>query len=249
MKRVAIISVILIPLLMMSCKKENPVVTEPVKLEPVIPLALGNYWLYRRYELNPDGTGGRPSLVKLGFVIDDTVTQVINGESVLNYKVFICDSTLKPFYDKPGSFEGSKLVYQNGNGLYYAGIEKHDTVKMSFNDLIFPYTAKKDESLTGHVFYYSHSGNYSNVPDDAITQYTCVSTDSLISTPVGDFTCVVYKMAYVDFEPLYRDEVYYFIKPGLGIVGMVQMVYHYNSKEYRYMRKTLLTDYKIEKGK
>ncbi|PIP78126.1 MAG: hypothetical protein COW85_05395 [Ignavibacteria bacterium CG22_combo_CG10-13_8_21_14_all_37_15] len=249
MKRVAIISVILIPLLMMSCKKENPVVPEPVKLEPLFPLSLGNYWIYRGYELNADGTGGRPSLWKLGFIIDDTVTQVINGESILNYKLFICDSTLKPSYDKPGNFEGSKLVYQNGNGFYYAGTEKYDTVKMSFNDLIFPYTPKKDESLTWHYFYYSNVGNLFNIPDDAVTQYKCVSTDSLLTTPLGDFRCAVYKMVILDFEPLFRDEVYYFIKPGIGIVGMVDMVYYYSRNEYRYVRKTLLTDYKIEKGK
>lgn len=234
---------------MMSCKKENPVVPEPVKLESLFPLSLGNYWLYRSYELNPDGTGGRPSLRKLGFIIDDTVTQVINGERILNYKLFICDSTLKPAYDKPGNFEGSKLVYQNGNGFYYAGTEKYDTVKMSFNDLIFPYSAKKEESLTGHFFYYTNGGNYLNISDDAITQYTCVSTDSLLTTPLGDFGCIVYKIVTLDFELLSRSEVYYFIKPGLGIVGMVNMVYYYYSKEYRYTRKILLTDYKNEKGK
>jgi len=64
MKRVAIISVILIPLLMMSCKKENPVIPEPVKFEPVIPLSLGNYWLYRGFDLNADGTVRSPSLWK-----------------------------------------------------------------------------------------------------------------------------------------------------------------------------------------
>ena len=245
MKRVAIISVILIPLLMMSCKKENPVVPEPVKLEPLFPLSLGNYWLYRGFDLNADGTVRSPSLWKFGFIIDDTVTQVINGESILNFKLFRCDSTLKPYYDKPGSFEGSKLVYQNGNGLYYAGTEKYDTIKMSFNDLIFPYTAKKDESLTGHVFYYSTVGNYSTIPDDAITQYTCVSTDSLITTPLGDFRCAVYKIVTIDFEPLSRSEVYYFIKPGLGIVGLVHMVYHYNTNKYSYLKKILLIDYKI----
>lgn len=234
---------------MMSCKKENPVVPEPVKLEPLIPLSLGNYWLYRSYELNSDGTGGRPSLWKLGFIIDDTVTQVINGESILNYKLFICDTTLKPSYDKPGNFQGSKLIYQNGNGFYYAGTEKYDTVKISFNDLIFPYSAKKDETFTGHYFYYSNAGNAFSIPDDATTQYTCVSTDSLLTTPLDNFRCAVYKMVILDFEPLSRAEVYYFIKPGLGIVGMIDMVYHYNSKEYSFVRKTLLTNYKIEKGK
>ena len=34
----------------MSCK-ENPVIPEPVKTEPPIPLSLGNYWLYRDYYL------------------------------------------------------------------------------------------------------------------------------------------------------------------------------------------------------
>ncbi|MDP3682385.1 MAG: hypothetical protein Q8S01_00490 [Ignavibacteria bacterium] len=249
MKRIAIISVVLISLLMMSCKKENPVVPEPVKLEPLFPLNLGNYWLYRGYNLNADGTVRSLCLWKFGFVIDDTVTQVINGESILNYKLFRCDSTLKPFYNKPGSFDGSKLIYQNGNGFYYAGTEKYDTVKISFNDLIFPYTSKMNETLTGHYFYYSNVGNLFNIPDDAVTQYICVSTDSLLTTPLGDFRCAVYKMVTLDFEPLSRAEVYYFIKPGLGIVGMVDMVYYYSRKEYRYLRKTLLTDYKIEKGK
>lgn len=246
MKRAAIISVVLISLLMMGCKKENPVVPESVKLEPLFPLSLGNYWLYRGYELNADGTGARPSVRKHGFIIDDTVTQVINGESILNYKLFRCDSTLKPFYNKPGSFDGSKLIYQNRNGFYYAGTEKHDTIKISFNDLIFPYPAKKDESLTGHIFYYSTLGNLFSLPDDATTQYTCVSTDSLITTPAGDFNCIVYKMVILDVEPSFRGDVFYFIKPGLGIVGMSFMVYNYYSKEYSFGNITLLTDYKIE---
>lgn len=231
----------------MSCK-ENPIIPEPVKIEPLIPLSLGNYWLYRDYYLNPDGTGGRPFPIKLGFIIDDTVTQVINGENILNYKLFNCDSTLKPWYDKPGNFEGSKLVYHKGNGFYYAGTEKYDTIKTSFNDLIFPYPVEKGDSVSGHVFYYSIGGNAFSIPDDAITQYTCISIDSLITTPLGDFNCIVFNMVILDLKPLSRAEVNYFIKTGIGIVGMFNMVFHYNTKEYTYVSKTLLTDYKIKKG-
>lgn len=226
-----------------GCHK-NPV--EPADYEPLIPLSVGNYWLYREYELNSDGSGGTPSQWKFGFIIADTLSQIINGERTLNYKLFNCGEELKPYYDKPSSFEGSKLIYLNRNGLYYSGNEKYDTLKMSFNDLIFPYPAQKGELVGGHVFYYSTLGNYSNVPDDVITDYTCVSTDSSITTMLGDFRCIVFKMAYADFEPLYRDEVYYFVRPGLGIVGMIEMVYHYNLKKYSYLRKTLLTDYKIK---
>jgi len=245
MRRRISVLILIIFFSIMSCK-ENPVIPEPVKTEPLIPLSLGNYWLYRDYYLNPDGTGGRPFPIKLGYIIDDTVTQVINGENILNYKLFICDSTLKPSYDKPATFQGSKLVYQNREGIYYAGTEKYDTIKTSFNDLIFPYPVEKGDSVSGHIFYYTISGNVFSIPDEAISQYTCVSTDSLFTTEVGDFRCIVYKMPYFDLEPLFRDEVYYFIKPGFGIVGMVSMVFHYNTNEYRYVAKTLLTDYKIK---
>lgn len=115
---------------------------------------------------------------------------------------------------------------------------------MTFNDLIFPYPVEKGESVSGHVFYYNNSGNTSNVHDEAITHYTCISVDSLFTTPVGNFRCIVYKMVWQDFEPFFRAEVYYFIKPGLGIVGMVEMAFHYNNNRYTYISKTLLTNYK-----
>ncbi len=76
---------------------------------------------------------------------------------------------------------------------------------MTFNDLIFSYPAEKGKIVSGHVFYYSTLGNYSNIPDEFITQYKCVTTDSLFTTPLGEFNCIVYKMAYADFDPLYRD--------------------------------------------
>ncbi|NOX66816.1 MAG: hypothetical protein GXO85_13745 [Chlorobi bacterium] len=210
-----------------------------------MPLNVGNYWLYREFELEPDGSGGEPDEWQYGFVIDGTMTLLIDGDSTKCFKLFHCWEDLKPYYDKPGSFEGSKLIYHGTKGIYYAGIERYDTLKITFNDLIFPYPVKKGEIVSGHVFYYNILGNYSNIPDDAVSEYECVSTDSLISTPAGDFNCIVYRLAYHDFPPLFRGEVNYFIKPGIGIVGMIMMVYHYNLDEYRYLRKTLLTDYQI----
>lgn len=247
MKRITIIFYVLITLIMFGCKDNSVEPLPPVEYKPLIPLSVGNYWLYRGYTLNPDnGSVNFPDQHKFGFIIDDTVSQIINGSRIVNYKLFNCGEELKPYYDKPGSFEGSKLIYQSRNGVWYSGIEKYDTVKMSFNDLIFPNPAIKGESVSGHVFYYSTTGNYSNVPNEATTQYTCISTDSLFTTPLGDFRCIVYKMAWQDYKPLFRDEVYYFIKPGIGVVGMVLMVYHYSSNKYSYFMKHVLTDYKIE---
>ncbi|NOX66014.1 MAG: hypothetical protein GXO85_09510, partial [Chlorobi bacterium] len=237
-------------MLIIGCTGDNDnsiIPEEPVGYDTLIPLNVGNYWLYNLYDLEPDGSGETPEKWVFGFIIDGTMTRFINGDSTICYKLFTCGEDLKPYYDRPLSFEGSKLIYHNRDGTYYSGIERYDTLKLAFNDLIFPYPVEKEEIVDGHVFYYSTLGNFLNVHDDAITQYECISTDSLISTPAGDFNCVVYRMAFVDYPPLFRDEIIFFIKPGLGIVGMVMMVYHYNLNQYRYINKTLLKSYYLNK--
>ncbi len=247
MKNVKIISFALITQIL-ACCNGNSFLPEPITYNPLIPLGVGNYWLYRGYTLNPDdGSVIFPDQYRFGFIIHNPSEQIINGEKRTYYQMSFSAENLKPLDDSQYSlYGGSKLVYQTKNGFYFTGIVRKDTIVMTFSDLIFPNPAIKGESVNGHVFYYNNSGNTSNVPYEATTKYTCVSTDSLFTTPLGDFRCIVYKMAWQDFEPLFRDEVYYFIKPGIGIIGMVNMVYHYSLKKYRYIRKILLTDYKIE---
>ncbi len=248
MKKVKIIPFIAILFFITGCK-DNPV--EPVKYEPYIPLDVDNYWLYQNYLLDPEtGAITHPEYYnKNGFIINNSLLQSLQGSNFVTYQISTCGEDLKPVDDTNYLlYGGSKLVYQNDNGFYYSGIVRKDTITIQYNDLIFPLPAVKGTSGNGHVFYYAPLGNGSNVPDDAITQYICVATDSLFSTPIGDFRCIVYKMAWQDFAPLFRDDVYYFIKPGLGIVGIVQMVYFYNLNKYNYMIKYILTNYKIKNG-
>jgi hypothetical protein len=241
MKKDVIIYFVVLVLLLMGCKdnSDNPVISKPVEYDTLVPLNVGNYWLYQGYYLNDDGSVDFPQNDKFGFIVQKY------GANSTNYQMYRCGEDFVPIDDTPYNlYGGSKLVYENKNGFYYSGIIRKDTLVITFNDLIFSYPAEKGKSVSGHVFYYSTAGNYSNVPDDIITDYTCISTDSLFTTPLGDFRCIVYKMAYADLEPLYRAEVYYFIKPGLGIVGMVQMAYHYSSNKYSYLTKHVLIDYK-----
>jgi hypothetical protein len=247
MKDITIISIVLMSITLMSCK-DYSVLPEPVEHDPLIPLSVGNYWLYQGYYLKPDdGSVNFPEHDKFGFIVHNPSSQLKNRVGSTNYQMSICGEDLLPVDDSNYLlYGGSKLIYQNENGFYYSGIIRKDTLVMSFNDLIFLYPAKKGESVSGHVFFYSPLGNGSNVPDEVITKYDCVSTDSLFTTPLGEFRCIVYKMAYADFEPLFRDEVYYFIKPGLGIVGTVEKVYLYSLNKYRYFKKYVLTDYKIK---
>lgn len=245
MKIIRILSFVLITIII-ACCKNNPV--EPDH-DMLIPLKAGNYWLYQGYYLNPDNGSIVDSIWggKYGFIIHYPTAQIENIASPFNYQISICHEDLKPIDDTNILlYGGSKLIYQNNSGFYYSGIVRKDTLTMYFNDLIFPYPVEKGTSVRGHVFFYSALGNGSNVPDEVITEYTCVSTDSLYTTPLGEFRCIVYQMIYIDYYPLSRAEVYYFIKPGLGIVGMVNMTYHYSTNKYRYFSKYVVTDYKIK---
>lgn len=247
MKNINLIFFVLVIFIITECKDNSVTPPPPTEYEPLIPLSVGNYWLYRSYELNSDGSGGLPNKWKFGFIILPLPIQPATILDTVNYNMSMCAEDLSPLDDsKYLQYGGSKSVYQNKNGFYYSGIIRNDTLVRIYNDLIFPYPVKKGVSVKGHVFYYNNAGNTSNVPDEVITDYVCVSTDSLFTTPLGDFRCIVYKMAWADFEPLYRAEVYYFIKPGIGIVGMINMAFHYGSNEYTYIRKILLTDYKIK---
>ncbi|MEW6194429.1 MAG: hypothetical protein AB1521_04630 [Bacteroidota bacterium] len=244
-----IITIVLVTLFVIGCDNTiEPV--PPVEYDTLIPLNIGNYWLYQGYYLNrDDGTIDFPEYNKFGFIIHSLPTYLNNSIVSENLQMSICGEDLTPIDDSNILlYGGSKLVYHNNKGVYYTGIIRKDSLVMVFNDLIFPYPVEKGESATGHVFYYSPLGNGSNVPDDVITEYTCISTDSLFATPIGDFRCIVFRMSYVDFEPLFRGEVYYFIRPNLGIVGTIEMVYHYGQNKYSYLKKYVLTEYKINQG-
>lgn len=244
-----IIAIVLVTLFVVGCDDTiEPV--PPVGYDTLIPLAIGNYWLYQGYYLNSDdGSVKFPEDSKFGFIIHNIPTQSTLNPNKGNFQMSICGEDLIPVDDTNYLlYGGSKSVLQNEKGFYYTGIIRKDSLVMTFNDLIFSYPAEKGTSATGHVFYYSPLGNGSNVPDNVITEYTCVSTDSLFVTPLGDFKCIVYKMVYIDFEPLFRGEVYYFIRPNLGIVGTIEMVYHYGLNKYGYLKKYVLTEYKINQG-
>ena len=59
------------------------------------------------------------------------------------------------------------------------------------------------------------------VNEEEIT-VTCVATDSIISTPIGDFSCYIYNYQVIQSpDVLERLDIYKFIAPGIGEVGQV----------------------------
>ena len=116
---------------------------------------------------------------------------------------------------------------------------------MLFNDLMFKYPDNKGDETLAHTFYFDIYGNIDNIPDSIKTTYTCVSTDSLFSTPVGDFRCIVYKIKLMLDDVFYLGDVYYFLKPGVGLIGTIYITYSYITNEHYYFLKNVLVKYKL----
>jgi hypothetical protein len=235
-----------------SCHEKNNIVepkNEQSIIDSLIPLNVGNHWLYKRYYYsNSDSSYGHTSIFISGFIIDGKMEVNSKGKKVTAYKLFTCGEDLKPSLNNtPELFQGSKLIYQGQEGIYYFGKEKYDSLITSDDELIFTTKYGTGKEYKAHKFYYATVGDMYGELDGLMTTYELVSTDSLISTPAGDFRCFVFKMVFLDLKPLFRDDIYYFINPQIGLVAMISMVYHYNLGTYRPMDKSLLTDYKIKK--
>ena len=217
------ILLIFFSLLLMSCHSgTEPPIDE--NKDPLIPLAVGNYWVYDAYYLKEDGSIDFPAWPEsnvFGFKVSDTLNVTLNGKKTKTFKLSL--------YDHPTNSTSSeaKLIYNGKDGIYYSGITDKDTVKMLFDDLLFVYPPTKGYETLAHTFYYTSTGNYLNILDSIKTTYTCVSTDSLFSTPVGNFRCIVYKLKLMLDDVFYLGDIYYFLKPGVGLVGIIEMTYSY----------------------
>jgi hypothetical protein len=230
--------VLLISLVLTSCHNS----TEPPIDEnkgPLIPLAVGNYWVYQQYTLNNDGSILYAEKLLSGFKISDTLSVTLNGEKQITFQCSICDSSAN------WTSSEARLIYIGKDGIYYAGIADNDTLKLSFNDLMFKYPATKGEETLAHTFYVDIFGNFLNIPDSISNSYSCISMDSIFSTPIGNFSCIVYKLQLTLDNVFYLGDLYYFLKPGLGLVGTVFMAYSYYSNEHYYAIKNVLVDYKL----
>ena len=95
--------ILLLIIFIQSCDTTEPPI---VKNEPLIPLSEGNYWLYREYDLNPDGTGGTPRLWKFGFIIEKTTGKVPSDININNYELSRCAEDLSPIDDTGYSLYG-----------------------------------------------------------------------------------------------------------------------------------------------
>lgn len=218
-----------------SCKNSTEPAEEAEPIGPLVPLAVDNYWIYNDYYLNNnDGTVYSKISDSTGYCVSDT-SRISNGIKVFKFAHYALSGNY--------IFPETRYIYNGPGGLYYAGTDSANQARLSFDDLLFKYPVNEGETYKAHIFYYNLSGNYFTIPDTEIVDYTCVSTNLTFLTPAGAFNCVVYKARINEGLGFYM-EVYYFYKPGLGLVGTVQILYR-PDKSYAFFIKTALTNYKL----
>lgn len=181
-------------LLIISCSKDKS--TNPSNSEVVVPLTIGNEWIY--VELDDDLNIEEWS--KQSVIENRTIN--LNNQDI--DVAVLADYSKDSIYDAWELHNGRNLYKNNSDGLYYYGFidEGENGTKDSIYFL--------EETLK--VKYPV------NVGDSWVWQsgleWTCIAVDEEISLPAGDFSCIVIRanISHEDEWYIYR---YYCINVGL----------------------------------
>jgi hypothetical protein len=198
-----------------ACEENNPEFAKPI-----FPLSIGNSWTYEQttYNMNTPKTTTLKSEIKYRYTIDGqtgfSATEYVKGNPI---------SLLK------NDDEGNCIEY-----LF-------NTDKLVHKTVIFKKNVKK-----GDKWIYK-SAVYSN---DDYSQYeitdmekTCIASDTIITTPKGDFKCIVFSYSPptgVDKEGNPNDVFVQFLSENIGLVKSQ----HYELQKL--FSESILIDYTIK---
>ncbi len=147
--------------------------SEPPPVGELVPLQVGNYWVYNVY----DSLGEPVGQQTLGITGSQMITHSGTTYEVLHWN----------WYEDLNTPSSSYILVRNGEeGLWAMGY--YD----SFNDtlVVDPQLAAKYPAAIGD------SWSYVDVEFGETYIYECVSTDQTISTPAGSFSCYVYSESF-----------------------------------------------------
>lgn len=165
-------------LIMVSCDKED----QSVKVNSLMPINTGNSWTYKYTYFNNHEEN-----------IDTTVITIGESVTINGYNCFAAVD------DSP--FDAKFLVGndENGNIVNYGGISDIDT-------LITPSIEFKKDAKNGDVWEYKmvymdwDTGKFS----ESTTPVKCISVDTLITTPKGNFHCMAFEISINSGDHIFK---------------------------------------------
>jgi hypothetical protein len=206
LKLIAIFSIIL-TVTIISCSKDD---IEIVGKKGLIPLKSGNNWTYKIYRSNIEvGT--------ITLTVGDYIT--INGSNGFKFS-----SGNYPFNET--------FIVDNdndGNFVTIGGYSDNDT--LISESIRYKKDAAKGDSWAYQELSYNEGGIFEKTDIEVL----CISADTIINTPKGDFKCKAFKRS-----PNSGLDVFYdYISENIGIVKSTQFE---NNNLFSYQ---ILLDYKV----
>jgi hypothetical protein len=164
MKKLILIFVTFTSLIFISCGDEDSILNK----KGLIPLKTGNTWMFENYRLDE--------------LVDTTVFVIGDYTSIDGNNGFKFTTGDQPFH----------VTYLSDND-----IDGNFVSKGGYSDIDTLFSSSiryKSNPLKGESWkYQSISFNESGVFSQTEIEVSCENTDTLINTPIGDFTCNVYK--------------------------------------------------------
>ena len=171
--------------------------------EPLMPLAVGNTWIYSSWY-------GTPTLADSFMFVIDKDFRMADG-SLAYRRISKSLGEILPSFG---------WLYRNQSGGLYClgGLSDTDTMFTEFLDREYPAIPGSSRVVPRLVFVPS-TGQF------AIPESLIVSVESVhwpVSTPAGNFNCVVYKYNYRPQEDVVASwNVYQYYCPGVGLVAQL----------------------------
>ncbi|MFO7446113.1 MAG: hypothetical protein R6W90_07080 [Ignavibacteriaceae bacterium] len=214
---------IVIAIIFISCNDENNSIVPPDPPDEdtavsygIVPLKKGFFWKYKEFRLNEEGNI-RSELMEHEYrVIKSSVSGIGEMNDTVFHRVYV--STV---HNIPSEFEWLFRNYHDGLYLM-GGIMPSDTMEIKLLDLKYP-MAKGEIWEKYRLVYNLIEEKY--LIFDTIT-YTCIDTNAVFETPLGNFNCIVYNYQMEQDEDVEeRLNIFEYYSLNVGLVGRIYKGY------------------------
>jgi hypothetical protein len=197
-----------------GCSKDkNPVGSDLIEIDEIMPLEVGNKWIYIDSTFSTND-----SLISV-----DTIQLCITGKSTILFNAESLDVYYWIWNDKykniPEDYKW--LVRNESDGLCFYGLKYLDSSSVLGRSLMYKYPVTTGEEWEADLYSFNldGEGNFLGFSNPFGIFMNCYSTNERYKTALGEMDCIVY---YYQFFPRPGNyEYYYYFKKNLGYVGYI----------------------------
>lgn len=215
MKSLTRILVLYFIIFIIGCNKDNnPVGSDLIEISVIMPLKVGNKWIYSNSTFSKND-----SLISV-----DTIQLCITGKSTILFNGDSLDVYYWNWIDKvtnvPNDYKW--LVCNESDGLFFYGLKYLDSSFVLGRNLMYKYPVTTGESWDAEIYspQLDGDGNFLGIATPFKILMICYSTDEGYKTVFGEMDCIVNH--YQLFPRIGNFDYYFYFKENVGYVGYIE---------------------------